>query len=60
MATPIRPHARVKDKYTVPIKLWVSPPMYEVLAAEAERREWSVPQLIRWCIRDLMDRRFET
>jgi len=60
MATPLRPVSpRKPARYTVPIKLWVSPEMYEALVTEAERDDWTVPQLIRRCIRDVWDREFE-
>ena len=39
-------------EFTVPIKLWVTPETYQELAAEAEERDWSVPQVIRYRIRE--------
>jgi hypothetical protein len=44
---------RKKAEFTVPIKLWVSPETYAELEAEAEERDWSVPQVIRRRIREL-------
>jgi len=44
---------RKKAEFTVPIKLWVSPETYAELEAEAQERDWSVPQVIRRRIREL-------
>jgi hypothetical protein len=43
---------RKPPEFTVSIKLWVSPDMYEWLATQAQEQEWSIPQVIRRAIRD--------
>lgn len=48
---------RKKAEFTVPIKLWVSPETYAELEAEAQERDWSVPQVIRRRIRELTRQR---
>jgi len=47
---------RRAPEFTVPIKLWVAPDMYQGCAAEAERRDWSVPQVIRYFVREALSR----
>ncbi len=41
-------------EFTVPIKLWVSDETYTELKAEAQERKWTLPQVIRHRIRELL------
>jgi len=43
---------RKPPEFTVPVKLWLTPEMYEWLAAMAKEREWSIPQVIRRAVRE--------
>jgi len=47
-----RPSNGRARKFTVPIKLFVTPEMYKQLETRAEEREWSVPQVIRCAVRE--------
>jgi hypothetical protein len=44
MARKIR---RKLAEFTVDVKLWLRQDTYDELAAEAEERDWSIPQVIR-------------
>ena len=43
---------RKPPEFTVPVKLWLTPEMYEWLAETAKDREWSIPQVIRRAVRE--------
>jgi hypothetical protein len=42
---------RKAREYTVPIKLWVNPAMYEALQRLATEEERTIPQVIRRAVR---------
>ena len=42
---------RKPKEYTVPIKLWVTPGMYDVLSRLAAEEERTIPQVIRRAVR---------
>jgi len=39
------------------VKLWISEETHRWLVGVAEEREWSVPQVIRRCIREIRERK---
>ena len=43
--------ARKGPEFTVPIKLWVNPEMYEALQQIAATEERTIPQVIRRAVR---------
>jgi len=48
---------RKPPEFTVPVKLWLTPEMYEWLAAAAKEREWSIPQVIRRAVREAQQKK---
>ena len=54
--TPRRP-PRKPPEFTVPVKLWLTPEMYEWLAEMAQEREWSIPQVIRRAVREAQQKK---
>ena len=48
---PRRPPPRPRH-FEVELKIFVTPAMFAALVVEAREREWSVPQVIRWCVRE--------
>jgi hypothetical protein len=42
----------IKETLEISIKLHVTPTMYDELKAEAAARDWSVPKVVRFAIRD--------
>ena len=55
--TPKGRQPRKPPEYTVPVKLWLTPEMYEWLAVAAKEREWSIPQVIRRAVREAQSRK---
>jgi len=51
-----RPSRRHPAQFTIPIKLWVTPEQYARLEREAKKRDWSVPQVARYCIDQVLIR----
>jgi hypothetical protein len=48
---------RKKAEFTISVKLWMTQEIYEAIAAEAREREWSVPQVIRRCMKEYLERK---
>jgi len=44
-------------QFTVPIKLWVTPEMYQELETMAEEHEWTVPHVIRSAVKEAQEKR---
>ena len=43
--------------FTVPIKLWVTPEMYQELETMAVEREWTIPHVIRCAVKEAQEKR---
>jgi len=48
---------RKPPEFSVPVKLWLTPEMYEGLATTAKEREWSIPQVIRRAVREALQKK---